>query len=51
MENHLKVENLGNHYFGSGQFIPGFEDQLIGFKAGDKTNVNVKFPDTYHNPD
>ena len=36
---------------GSGQFIPGFEDQLIGFKAGDKTNVNVKFPDTYHNPD
>jgi len=32
---------------GSGQFIPGFEDQLIGTKAGDKKNVNVKFPENY----
>ena len=32
---------------GSGTFIPGFEDQLIGVKAGDKKNVNVKFPENY----
>jgi trigger factor len=32
---------------GSGQFIPGFEDQLIGAKAGDSRTVNVKFPDDY----
>ena len=30
---------------GSGQFIPGFEDQLIGAKAGDELTVNVTFPD------
>ncbi len=33
---------------GSGSFIPGFEDQVIGHKAGDKFDVNVKFPDDYH---
>ncbi len=33
---------------GSGAFIPGFEDQIIGHKAGDKFDVNVKFPDEYH---
>lgn len=33
---------------GSGQFIPGFEDQLIGKKKGDKVEVNVTFPDPYH---
>lgn len=33
---------------GSGQFIPGFEEQLEGVKAGDETKVNVKFPDAYH---
>lgn len=32
---------------GSGQFIPGFEEQLIGAKAGDKKVVKVKFPDEY----
>jgi trigger factor len=32
---------------GSGQFIPGFEDQLIGKKAGDKVEVNVTFPEAY----
>lgn len=32
---------------GSGQFIPGFEDQLIGLKANDKKDVNVKFPENY----
>lgn len=32
---------------GSGQFIPGFEDQLIGAKAGDHIVVNVTFPTPY----
>ncbi|MCQ2753300.1 MAG: trigger factor [Bacilli bacterium] len=32
---------------GSGQFIPGFEDQLIGVKANDKKDVNVTFPENY----
>lgn len=32
---------------GSGQFIPGFEDQIIGHKAGDEFDVNVKFPEEY----
>ena len=33
---------------GSGQFIPGFEDQLIGAKAGDEVLVKVTFPKEYH---
>lgn len=33
---------------GGGQFIPGFEDQLIGKKAGDKVAVEVSFPKPYH---
>lgn len=32
---------------GSGQFIPGFEDQIIGHKAGEEFDVNVKFPEEY----
>lgn len=36
---------------GSGQFIPGFEDQLIGVKKGDETTVTVTFPETYHKAD
>ena len=32
---------------GSGQFIPGFEDQLVGIKAGEHRDVNVKFPEQY----
>src|SRR6516164_8674603 len=32
---------------GSAQFIPGFEDQLVGIKAGESRSVNVKFPETY----
>ena len=32
---------------GSGQFIPGFEEQLVGTKAGDKKMVNVDFPSDY----
>ena len=33
---------------GSGSFIPGFEDQLVGANAGDKVDVNVTFPEEYH---
>ena len=32
---------------GSGRFIPGFEEQLIGASAGEDVKVNVKFPDEY----
>lgn len=44
----------GSNYpleLGSGSFIPGFEDQLIGAKAGDKIDVKVKFPKDYHAKD
>lgn len=44
----------GDNYpleLGSGSFIPGFEDQLIGAKAGDKVDVKVKFPENYHAKD
>ncbi|ULG73559.1 trigger factor [Macrococcus brunensis] len=33
---------------GSGQFIPGFEEQLVGAKVGEEKDVNVKFPEEYH---
>ena len=33
---------------GSGSFIPGFEEQLIGAKIGEEKEVNVKFPEEYH---
>jgi trigger factor len=33
---------------GSGSFIPGFEDQLVGAKVGDELDVNVTFPEQYH---
>ncbi len=33
---------------GSGQFIPGFEDQLVGKSIGDEVDVNVTFPKEYH---
>lgn len=36
---------------GSGSFIPGFEDQLIGKNAGDDVDVNVTFPEEYHAED
>lgn len=32
---------------GANQFIPGFEEQLTGVKAGDKVDINVTFPDDY----
>ncbi len=45
-----KAENhaleLGSH-----SFIPGFEEALIGVKAGDKKDVNVTFPEDYHAED
>ena len=41
------ADNDAQLVIGSGQFIPGFEDQLKGKKAGDETVVKVKFPDEY----
>ncbi|MFC5989617.1 trigger factor [Limoniibacter endophyticus] len=32
---------------GSGQFIPGFEEELVGFKAGDEKPIKVTFPENY----
>ncbi|MBQ8732789.1 MAG: trigger factor [Oscillospiraceae bacterium] len=36
---------------GSGQFIPGFEDQIVGKNAGEEFDVNVTFPEDYHAED
>ncbi|EGJ27082.1 trigger factor [Streptococcus porcinus] len=36
---------------GSGQFIPGFEEQLVGAKAGETKDVNVTFPENYQAED
>lgn len=36
---------------GSGTFIPGFEDQIIGAKVNDKLDVKVTFPESYHKED
>ena len=36
---------------GSGMFIPGFEEQLVGANVGDKVDVNVTFPEAYHSAD
>ena len=36
---------------GSGSFIPGFEEQLIGAEIGKETEVSVKFPEDYHAKD
>ncbi len=33
---------------GSGQFIPGFEEQMVGHNIGEEFDVNVKFPEEYH---
>jgi len=35
---------------GSGTFIPGFEEQLVGLKTGEEKDINVKFPDEYSAP-
>lgn len=42
-----KAENYSLE-LGSHSFIPGFEEALIGVKAGDKKDVNVTFPEDYH---
>jgi trigger factor len=36
---------------GSNQFIPGFEEQLVGLKAGEEKDVEVNFPEEYHSED
>ena len=36
---------------GSGQFIPGFEEQMVGLKAGDKKDLKVTFPEEYQAPE
>jgi len=36
---------------GSGTFIPGFEEQLVGANIGDEVDVNVTFPEVYHSDD
>ena len=36
---------------GSGAFIPGFEDQLVGSRPGDEVRVHVTFPAQYHAPE
>ncbi|MBS6475287.1 MAG: trigger factor [Clostridiales bacterium] len=36
---------------GSGSFIPGFEDQMIGMVKGEERELNVKFPEEYHAED
>ena len=42
-----KAENYSLE-IGSGQFIPGFEDQMIGMEVNETRNINVKFPEDYH---
>lgn len=37
-----------NLRLGSGQFIPGFEEQIVGHNIGDEFDVNVEFPAEYH---
>ncbi|MGB0187055.1 MAG: trigger factor [Aequoribacter sp.] len=36
---------------GSGRMIPGFEDGIVGLKAGDEKNLELSFPEDYHNDD
>ena len=33
---------------GSGSFVPGFEDQIIGMKAGEEKDIDITFPEDYH---
>ena len=42
-----KAENFALE-IGSGQFIPGFEEQLVGLKAGEEKDVELTFPEDYH---
>src|SRR5690606_36869584 len=41
------ADNDAQLVLGSGQFIPGFEDQLVGLKAGDEKVISVTFPAEY----
>ena len=36
---------------GSGQFIPGFEEQVVGMNIGEEKDINVSFPEDYHSKD
>lgn len=49
----VKIDQMcsKNHpiLIGEGSLIPGFEDELIGLKKGDKKNFKIKFPADYHN--
>ncbi len=55
MPNGEKPENMKGEEFlleiGSGQFIPGFEDQMLGMKKGDKKTLEVTFPADYQATD
>ena len=33
---------------GSGQFVPGFEEQIVGMTAGEEKDINITFPENYH---
>ena len=33
---------------GSGSFVPGFEEQIVGLKAGDEKDIDITFPENYH---
>ncbi|MGL4948032.1 MAG: trigger factor [Mycoplasma sp.] len=45
-----KAENFELE-IGSGQFIPGFEDQMVGIKVGEEKDITVTFPEEYHSKD
>lgn len=45
-----KAENF-ELTIGSGQFIPGFEEQMVGMKIDEERDINVKFPQEYHAKD
>ena len=40
-----------NLVIGSGMFVPGFEDGLVGYNTGDVVDVELTFPENYHNAD
>ena len=45
---HLTAARLA---LGSGQFVPGFEEQIVGKKAGEEFTINVTFPENYQMED
>jgi trigger factor len=44
------ADENGQIVLGSGRFIPGFEEQLLGMKAGDQKTIEVSFPENYPAP-